>query len=86
MRVRGLPATMADADVRELFSSCGRITRVVLDRAAYSAGTAPKSALVYFDAIASAEVAVKQNDGIKMRQHTLSVALECNIKAAAKPY
>ena len=75
VRIRGLPSTMGEAEVRELFSTCGRIVRVYLDRADYSASQAPKSGVVSFDVLASAEVAVKQMDGTKLRQQTLSVSL-----------
>jgi hypothetical protein len=59
VRVRGVPASMAEADVKELFASCGCILRVVMDRSAYSAVVHPKTAHVYFDAPASADAAVK---------------------------
>ena len=48
---------------------------VQLERDAYSAGTAPKSATIYFDAHGSAAEAVVQMDGKPMRNHTLKVAL-----------
>ena len=83
VKVRGLPPSMGDADVREIFGSCGRIVRVFLDRAAYSAGSAPKNATVAFDASASAELAVKQMNGIKMRSHTLVVELVGGAAAAS---
>lgn len=83
--VKGLPASMSEADVKELFSSCGRILRVALERDAYSAGTHPKSGTVVFDQKASALEAVKQMDGIKMRAHTLKVELKDG-DARPKPY
>ena len=73
--------------VRELFASCGRITLVSLERDGYSAGTSPKAGSVHFDAKASADVAVKTMDGIKMRAHTLKVELIAEHDAKrSKPY
>lgn len=77
---------MGDADVREIFASCGRITKVNLDRPGYSQG-GPKGATLFFDAKASAELAVKQMDGVKLRGDTLHVALEGGGgQHRAKPY
>ena len=86
VRVRGLPASMSDADVREIFASCGRITAVVLDRSAYSSGSTPKGATVHFDASASAELAAKNMNGVKMRAATLSVELLSVGDGRPKPY
>ena len=78
VRVRGLPPSMAEADVRDVFASCGRIVRCTIDRSAYSAGSSPKGATVCFDASASADLAVKQMNGTKMRNFTLQVDLVGN--------
>ena len=44
-----------------------------MDRGAYASGSAPKNALVVFDTPASAALAVKQMDGMKMRSNKLVV-------------
>lgn len=52
-----VPGSMGDADLREVFGACGRITGVALDRGAYSFGAGvPKGATVTFDTLASAQV------------------------------
>ena len=66
---------MSDGEVRELFSSCGRITGVALDRGGYSGGNSPKSGTITFDSLGSAEVAVKTMNGTKLRSSALSVSL-----------
>lgn len=123
VKVHGLPGSMSEADVRELFADSGRISKeptwqrtarpqpcptaqptpkpshpsdparrtalVTLERDAYSSGTQPKTATVHFDAPASAAVAVKKMDGIKMRSHTLRVELvggDGGRGKAGKPY
>ena len=66
-----------------------RTALVTLERDAYSSGTQPKTATVHFDAPASAAVAVKKMDGIKMRSHTLRVELvggDGGRGKAGKPY
>ena len=75
VRVRGLPPSLTDPDVKELFAACGRITHMTLDRAASLNSSEPKSARLNFDARASAELAVKQMDGTKLRSHTIHVTL-----------
>eukprot|EP00967_Tisochrysis_lutea_P132293 scaffold230772_cov40-Tisochrysis_lutea.AAC.1 len=76
VRIRGLPGSMSDADVREIFSSCGQVVSVSLERGAYSAGAdVPKGATVTFDSLGSAQTAVRQMDGTKMRGSRLDVTL-----------
>ena len=88
VKVRGLPASMSDTDVREMFSASGRVTHVALERDAYSSGQQPKSATISFDAPASAQVAIKTMDGTKMRAITLHVELVGGDggKPAYRPY
>ena len=93
VKAKGLPATMSEADVRELFASCGRIVHVSLERGpdGYSTATTPKSGTIYFDALGSAQTAVKQMDGTKLRAYTIKVEMASESGAAAransaKPY
>ena len=61
--------------VRELFDSSGRIVACSLERGGYSAGTQPKSATITFDALGSAQAAVRSMDGRSMRGQSLRVEL-----------
>lgn len=76
VRVRGLPGSMSDADLRDIFSACGRVTAVAMERGAYSAGAdVPKSATVTLDSVGSAQAAVRQLHGSKLRGSRLEVAM-----------
>jgi hypothetical protein len=90
VRVHGLPPAMSDSEVRELFGSCGKIVSVVLDRAGYSSGSVPKGGVVTFDAKGSADVAVAQMNGTKLRNNRLTVELvggaAGGARAASRPY
>ena len=78
---------MSEAEVKELFGSCGRISVVALDRPAYTSGTEPKGATVTFDTDAEAAEALKL-DGTKMRSVMLRVELATahGARAGARPY
>ncbi len=85
VRVGGVPSDMGDLDLRDLFSRCGTILSVQLTGSAYSSSTQPRQATIRFDTPASAETAVRQMDGTKLRSNTLKVMLEAQ-KPRAKPY
>ena len=87
MQVTGIPPDLDDVSLRELFGSCGAVVSVQMDRGNYSAGTQPKSAVVRFDTPASAELAVKQMNGTRMRANQLTVnKLTATASHAARPY
>ena len=75
VKIKWLPSSFAEADVRELFGKCGKITHVSLDRGDYSSQTTPKNGSVSFDAVGSAKAAVAEMDGLKLRRYTLQVEL-----------
>ena len=86
VRVSGIPPDLADMDLKELFGSCGAVVSVRMDRGAYSAGSQPKSAVVRFDTPASAELAVKQMNGTRMRSNKLSVTKLQPAGSMHRPY
>jgi len=75
VRVSGVPSSMSEPDLKELFAPFGHVSSIEM-RSGYSAGTGPKSALLKYDTLASAELAVKQMHGTKMRSNKLEVVLE----------
>ena len=87
MRVGGIPTDMSDLDLRELFASSGKIVSFHVSGSVYSASSMPRMATIRYDTPASAENAVRQMDGTKLRSHTLKVMLEVQrARSAAKPY
>jgi len=85
VRVRGIPGSMSDADVREVFGGCGRVVGVSLERGGYSAGAAvPKAGTVTFDFVGSAQMAVDKMHGTKLRGTRLEVELALDPSAAAR--
>lgn len=87
VRVGGVPPDMSDLDLRELFGPCGTIVKFEVSGSVYSSSSMPRTASIRFDTPASAENAVKQMDGAKLRSHTLKVMLEVQrARSAAKPY
>jgi len=87
VRVGGVPPDMSDLDLRELFAPCGTIVKFEVSGSVYSSSSTPRTASIRFDTPASAENAVKQMDGAKLRSHTLKVMLEVQrARSAAKPY
>ncbi|KAL1503955.1 hypothetical protein AB1Y20_010373 [Prymnesium parvum] len=87
VQVHGIPPDLDDVALRELFGSCGQVVSVQLDRGNYSAGSHPKSAVVRFDVPASADLAVKQVHGTRMRSHQLTVKKLTDTAAySARPY
>ena len=70
----GVPATMADPDLREFFAACGAIVSCTSDRGAYSAAhRVPKSAIIRFEYPASADTAIARMSGMKLRGEALVV-------------
>ena len=71
-----------------VLASCGRIVHVAKPRSRrVFYGDDAKSGTIYFDALGSAQTAVKQMDGTKLRAYTIKVEMASESAAAtAKPY
>lgn len=74
IRVTNLPGEMQDSDIKELFGSLGRITRIFLARDKYT-GTSRGYAFVSFEKHEHAEVAVKTFNGFGYANLILKVEL-----------
>mmetsp|Transcript_66567 Transcript_66567/g.198896 ORF Transcript_66567/g.198896 Transcript_66567/m.198896 type:complete len:103 (+) Transcript_66567:3-311(+) len=87
VQVSGIPPDLDDHALKELFGSCGTVVSCQMDRGNYSAGSRPKSAVVRFDTPATAELAVKQINGTRMRSNQLTVTkLAATAAHGARPY